>query len=325
MEVADKIVNAPRDGRRQPERAGRHEGAGGRSRRLRRGDGRSRRRPRSSSGSRRPRRRARPLRRVGRARSSASATSRTTCSSTTRAGSLARAGHRAAPADDAARRRPHLQGPARDRGRREVARGARDRGRRRRSRSARSSTTWATGRSSATRSTARAGRHRGQEIEVDETPIGTFLEIEGDPAGIRAVAAELGFSPVGLRDRVLRRALLRRGRPGGHGLPRMKAMVLAAGLGLRMRPLTLLRAKPVLPVLNRPLLHWTLERLARAGVARRGRQPAPPARTPSTAALGDGRRFGLRIRYSRRADDPRHRRRAPGGARASRRRARSCS
>src|SRR5206468_11942572 len=31
----------------------------------------------------------------------------------------------------------------------------------------------------------------------------------------------------------------------------------------RMRPLTLLRAKPVLPVLNRPLLHWTLELLAR--------------------------------------------------------------
>jgi adenylate cyclase class 2 len=37
--------------------------------------------------------------------------------------------------------------------------------------------------------------HRGQEIEVDETPIGDFLEIEGDAAGIRAVAAELGFSP----------------------------------------------------------------------------------------------------------------------------------
>jgi len=37
--------------------------------------------------------------------------------------------------------------------------------------------------------------HRGQEIEVDETPIGAFLEIEGDEEGIRAVAAELGFSP----------------------------------------------------------------------------------------------------------------------------------
>ncbi len=36
--------------------------------------------------------------------------------------------------------------------------------------------------------------HRGQEIEVDETPIGAFLEIEGDTGGIHAVAAELGFS-----------------------------------------------------------------------------------------------------------------------------------
>lgn len=37
--------------------------------------------------------------------------------------------------------------------------------------------------------------YRGQEIEVDETPIGAFLEIEGDPGGIAAVAGELGFSP----------------------------------------------------------------------------------------------------------------------------------
>jgi mannose-1-phosphate guanylyltransferase len=45
----------------------------------------------------------------------------------------------------------------------------------------------------------------------------------------------------------------------------MKAMILAAGLGLRMRPLSALRAKPAMPVLNRPLLAWTLERLARHG------------------------------------------------------------
>jgi adenylate cyclase class 2 len=37
--------------------------------------------------------------------------------------------------------------------------------------------------------------HRGQMVEVDETPIGHFLEIEGEAEGIRAVAAELGFSP----------------------------------------------------------------------------------------------------------------------------------
>ena len=38
-------------------------------------------------------------------------------------------------------------------------------------------------------------RHRDQEIEIDETPIGCFLEIEGDAAGIAAVASELGFTP----------------------------------------------------------------------------------------------------------------------------------
>jgi NDP-sugar pyrophosphorylase family protein len=78
----------------------------------------------------------------------------------------------------------------------------------------------------------------------------------------------------------------------------MKAMVLAAGLGLRMRPLTLLRAKPALPVLNRPLLHWTMERLARAGVrdvvVNLHHLPAT-----ITSVLGTGRRFGVRVCYSR--------------------------
>jgi adenylate cyclase class 2 len=37
--------------------------------------------------------------------------------------------------------------------------------------------------------------HRGQEIEVDETPIGIFLEIEGDAEGIHAAATALGFGP----------------------------------------------------------------------------------------------------------------------------------
>jgi NDP-sugar pyrophosphorylase family protein len=74
-------------------------------------------------------------------------------------------------------------------------------------------------------------------------------------------------------------------------------MVLAAGLGLRMRPLTLLRAKPALPVLNRPLLHWTLELLRRHGVTdvviNLHHLPASVRKT-----VGDGRVFGLHVSYS---------------------------
>ncbi len=47
-----------------------------------------------------------------------------------------------------------------------------------------------------------------------------------------------------------------------------EAVVLAAGLGLRMRPLTERTPKPALPFLNRPILHWTLASLASAGVER---------------------------------------------------------
>ncbi len=46
------------------------------------------------------------------------------------------------------------------------------------------------------------------------------------------------------------------------------AMVLAAGLGLRMRPLTLERPKPLIPILGKPLLDHALDRLADAGVER---------------------------------------------------------
>ena len=75
-------------------------------------------------------------------------------------------------------------------------------------------------------------------------------------------------------------------------------MVLAAGLGTRMRPLTLLRAKPALPVMNRPLLHWTLDLLARNGVTE---VMINLHHLPFTVmeAVGDGRVFGLRVTYSR--------------------------
>jgi NDP-sugar pyrophosphorylase family protein len=77
----------------------------------------------------------------------------------------------------------------------------------------------------------------------------------------------------------------------------MKAMILAAGLGTRMRPLTLKRSKPVLPVLNRPLLHWTLEMLASHGVTEVMINLHYLPRTVR-AAVGDGSRFGVKVSYS---------------------------
>lgn len=44
-------------------------------------------------------------------------------------------------------------------------------------------------------------------------------------------------------------------------------MVLAAGLGKRMRPLTASTPKPLIPVRNRPLIDYALDQLERAGVA----------------------------------------------------------
>lgn len=46
----------------------------------------------------------------------------------------------------------------------------------------------------------------------------------------------------------------------------MKAMILAAGYGTRLRPLTFLKPKPLFPILNKPLLAVIIEQLRRAGV-----------------------------------------------------------
>lgn len=46
----------------------------------------------------------------------------------------------------------------------------------------------------------------------------------------------------------------------------MKAMVLAAGFGTRLRPLTTRLAKPAIPLFDQPLIRWSIERLRSAGV-----------------------------------------------------------
>jgi MurNAc alpha-1-phosphate uridylyltransferase len=78
----------------------------------------------------------------------------------------------------------------------------------------------------------------------------------------------------------------------------VKAMLLAAGRGERLRPLTNTVPKALVPAGGKPLVAWHLERLAASGardvvinVSHLGEQ--------IVERIGDGARYGLRIAYSR--------------------------
>jgi MurNAc alpha-1-phosphate uridylyltransferase len=77
----------------------------------------------------------------------------------------------------------------------------------------------------------------------------------------------------------------------------MKALILAAGRGERMRPLTDHTPKPLLEVRGKRLIEWHLEGLARAGVREIVVNTAW-LEEQFPAALGDGSRHGVRITYS---------------------------
>lgn len=77
----------------------------------------------------------------------------------------------------------------------------------------------------------------------------------------------------------------------------MKAMILAAGRGERMRPLTDSAPKPLLPVGGKPLIVWHIERLAAAGFTELVINHAHLGHMLEES-LGDGRLWRLRIQYS---------------------------
>ena len=76
----------------------------------------------------------------------------------------------------------------------------------------------------------------------------------------------------------------------------MKALIFAAGLGERMRPLTNHTPKPLLEVGGKPLIVWHLERLAALGVDEVVINTSWLAQC-FEPALGDGRHWGLHLHY----------------------------
>ncbi len=81
----------------------------------------------------------------------------------------------------------------------------------------------------------------------------------------------------------------------------MHAMILAAGHGARMRPLTDHTPKPLLMVGGKPLIVWHIERLASAGYRQLVINHAYLGQQIE-ATLGDGRPWGVRIAYSAEAE-----------------------
>ncbi|MEO8153350.1 MAG: N-acetylmuramate alpha-1-phosphate uridylyltransferase MurU [Rhizobacter sp.] len=77
----------------------------------------------------------------------------------------------------------------------------------------------------------------------------------------------------------------------------MKALILAAGRGERMRPLTDHTPKPLLVVRGKPLIMWHIEALARGGVREIVINTAW-LEDRIVEALGDGARYGVALHYS---------------------------
>lgn len=76
----------------------------------------------------------------------------------------------------------------------------------------------------------------------------------------------------------------------------MKGLILCAGLGTRMRPITYTLVKPLIPVANKPCIHYGIEALRSAGIKDVGIVVGVTGPTVMKA-LGDGKKWGMNFTY----------------------------
>ena len=77
----------------------------------------------------------------------------------------------------------------------------------------------------------------------------------------------------------------------------MKALILAAGKGTRLYPVTHTRPKHLIPVANRPILYYCLDWITEAGIQDIGIVVSPEQGPLLREAAGDGARWGARVTY----------------------------
>lgn len=77
----------------------------------------------------------------------------------------------------------------------------------------------------------------------------------------------------------------------------MKALITAGGRGTRLRPITHTENKHLIPIANKPMIHYAIEAVISAGILEIGIIVNPETEKEIKAALGDGRRWGAHISY----------------------------
>lgn len=78
----------------------------------------------------------------------------------------------------------------------------------------------------------------------------------------------------------------------------MKGVILAGGLATRLRPLTLVTNKHLLPVYNKPMIYYPLEAMARAGIKEVLITSSPGHAGDFANLLDSGESFGLKLYYA---------------------------